>query len=104
MPKPDTYATEFIPAWAVQCWSDDEFVYCAIPSKAGPPLIQKFALTEGGMTKAINTLRVQRRTLSKGRVHKQSSPPITRYEKPRPLNDRKRELVRAALRKAGIIG
>ena len=100
---PDTFTTEFLPAWAVTCWCDDQFVYVALPVKNAAPLIQKFPLTEGGMTKAINILRVQRQTLSKGRVHKVSSPPITRYGPLKPLADKDRAKVLAAMRKAGIL-
>lgn len=102
-PKPDSYLREFIPPWAVQCWTDDAFVYTAIPTKSGPPLIQRYALTEGGLTKAINILKVQRRTIAKGRVHKESAPPITKLASPRRLNTTQRDKVLAALRKSGIL-
>ena len=99
----DGFASEFIPAWAVTCWCDDDAVYTAIPTKAGPPLIQRYPLTEGGMTKAINILRVQRKAISKGRVHKESNPPITRFQKPKPLNDKDRAMALAILKKVGIL-
>lgn len=100
---PDTFATSFTPAWAVTCWCDDSFVYVALPVKNAAPYIQKFPLTEGGMTKAINILRVQRQHLSHGRPHKLSSTPIKRYGSLRPLSDTNRAKVLAAMKKAGII-
>jgi hypothetical protein len=100
---PDTFATDFTPAWAVTCWCDDEFVYVALPVKNAAPYIQKFPLTEGGMTKAINILRVQRKTLAHGKPHKVTQAPITRYGSLRPLSDTNRAKVLAAMKKAGIV-
>ena len=102
MKKPDTYAAEYVPSWAVTCWCDDAFVYVMIPALNGPPLIQKYPLNEGGMTKAINILKVQRRTISKGRVHKESAP-VIKHIRPRALSPKQEDKAKAILRKMGLI-
>lgn len=99
--RPD-YLAEFTPPWAVTCWCDDTFVYCMIPALNGPPLIQKFALNEGGLSKAINILKVQRRTISKGRVHKESAP-VIKHIRPRTLSAKQEDKAKAILRKMGLI-
>lgn len=45
------------PPWSVVCWVDDNFVYTEVPCVSGPPLIQKYPLTEGGLSRALNFLR-----------------------------------------------
>lgn len=100
---PDTFAQSFTPSWAVTCWCDDAHVYVMIPATNAPPLIQKYPLTEGGLSKAINILRVQRQALGHGRVHKPSSPPVKRDSDLKPLTDRDRGKVLAAMKKAGIV-
>lgn len=47
-----------IPPYAVTCWCDERNVYCALPMTAGGiPYIMKFALSEGGLTSALEVLR-----------------------------------------------
>ena len=45
------------PPWALTCWVDDNFIYSEVPCANGPPLIQKYPLTEGGLSHALNFLR-----------------------------------------------
>lgn len=104
MTKPDTFLTEFIPPHAVQCWTDDTFVYCAVPSVSGPPLIQKYMLSNEGMTKAINILKVQRRKLAKTRVVKEATPITrTKYAKPKPRTEVQESVAMGILRRRGLI-
>lgn len=104
IPTADTYLKDFCPAWAVVCWADDSFVYTLIPTKSGPPLIQKHSLTEGGMTKAISVLRVQKKVQGAGRVHKPSSPVVTtKLQKPSPLSEEGRQKTLSVLRRMGLV-
>lgn len=52
-----TYDHTARPAWAVTAWCDDRFIYIELPVKDGPPYIQKFSLTEGGLSKALHMMR-----------------------------------------------
>lgn len=45
------------PAWAVTCWVDDYNVYTEIACSSGPPFIQSYPLTEGGLSKALAFMR-----------------------------------------------
>lgn len=105
MTKPDTYATAYIPPHAITCWVDDSYVYTTVPCKSGPPLIQRYPLTEGGLSKALNFLRVQpRQKLGSTRPQPFVSPTIRRElgAKDR-FTDSQREKTRMVLRKMGII-
>lgn len=55
---PDSLASDFIPPEAVLCWCNDVSIFIAIPASnpAQPPLIQSYALTEGGLHKALKIL------------------------------------------------
>lgn len=98
-----TIAPSGHPAWAITCWVDDHAVYTEVPCKSGPPLIQKYSLSESGLAKALAFLRL---------MHKEARPAGSSYTigqqanitKPRtqsPAEARERALV--VLRKAGII-
>ena len=52
-----TAAKSARPPWSVVCWADDTAIYTEIPATSGPPLIQRYALTEGGLSKALEFLR-----------------------------------------------
>lgn len=58
-------APSFAPANAVKMWMDDHFIYIELPTSPGftslIPHILSFAITESGLSKALNILR-QRRT------------------------------------------
>lgn len=51
------------PAWAVTAWTDNNAVYIELPSKTGVPYIQKFALSDGGLSKALSLMRSLHRTI-----------------------------------------
>lgn len=51
------------PAWAVCAWSDNNAIYIEIPAKSGIPYISKFALSEGGLSKALSLMRSLHRTI-----------------------------------------
>lgn len=49
------------PAHAVIMWSDDNNIYVELPCKGdNPPFIQKFAYSDGGLSKALGFLKVQK--------------------------------------------
>lgn len=104
-PRPDTYASSYIPPSAVQCWVDDTHVYCCVPAVSGPPLIQAYALTEAGLSKALNILRKQRvwAKASAEPKPKPAEPKITRPRSKVVVDDATREAARAIMRKRGII-
>ena len=54
-----TQAPSAKPSWALTCWIDDTNIYIEIPSTEGNPYIQKFPITEGALSKALNFLRVR---------------------------------------------
>lgn len=58
-----TLARSAAPPNALRVWVDDRAVYTEIPGKApaGLPHVMSFALSEGGLSKALNILRVQHR-------------------------------------------
>ncbi len=60
-----TSASSARPPWAITCWADDHSIFTEVPAVSGPPLIQKYALTEGGLSKALDFLRA---------FHRQSQP------------------------------
>lgn len=50
--------TSPIPAYAVQMWRDDRHIYVALPmTNGGAPYITKYALSEGGLSAALEVLR-----------------------------------------------
>lgn len=49
------------PSHAVIMWSDDNWIYVALPVKDNVPYICKFAFTEGGLSKALYVLRNARK-------------------------------------------
>lgn len=59
--KPDTFLPKARPAWAQVMWMDDHGdIFVELPCKNAPPYIQKFSGTEGGLSKALETLRAAR--------------------------------------------
>lgn len=90
------------PAWALTMWADDSFIYTEIPAKSGPPLIQKYELCEGGLSKALAFMRdFHRKHQPKGGDYKITlQAKITR---PAPqATDASREKAREILRKLKI--
>lgn len=102
MKKADTFAQSYIPPHAITCWVDESFVYTALPTKSGPPFIQKYALTEGGLTKALTVLKVARRDLGRGHQTRETKIRIDRNSKDH-FTDPQREKARSILRKLGMI-
>jgi hypothetical protein len=47
------------PSWAVTAWVDDRYIYIEIPSTKGNPYVQKYPITEGALSKALNFLRTR---------------------------------------------
>ena len=103
--KPDTFASDYIPPHAVTCWVDETAVYCAIPALSGPPLINRYPLTEAGLSKALDVLRKSRDLAlrhGKAAPARKASPVVTKIEKVK-ADDATREQARAVLKKMGII-
>lgn len=47
---------DYRPPWAVIAWADEANVYIELPVKDGPPYIQRYPLTEGGLAKALKVM------------------------------------------------
>lgn len=45
------------PPWAVTVWADDNAIFLEIPCKDAPPYIQRYALSEAGLSKALYLMR-----------------------------------------------
>lgn len=99
-----TIASSGRPAWAIVCWADDNAVYTEVPCKNGPPLIQKYSLSESGLAKALAFLRAMHREAkpSGGTYTIGQQANITKRGAETPAEARERAL--AVLKKAGIIG
>lgn len=91
------------PPWAITCWVDDFAVFTEVPCKSGPPLIQKYSLSESGLSRALAFLRA---------MHLEARPNGGTYKigvqanitKPGPkVSEETREKARAVLKRAGII-
>jgi len=53
-----TLASSARPLWAITVWCDNTHIFTELPSvNGGAPYIQKYALTEGGLSKAISLMR-----------------------------------------------
>lgn len=52
-----TYDLSARPPWALVVWTDDNNVFTEVPCKDGPPLIQKYPLTDHGLGRALNFLK-----------------------------------------------
>lgn len=104
-PAPDTFSADYIPPHAITCWVDDTHVYTAIPALVGPPLIQRYALTEGGLSKALSILRVQRKeALRRGGIEPaRKGAPAVRKADPVKGTPEQREAALAILKKMGIL-
>ncbi len=50
------------PAWAVTMWSDDHDIFVELPmTGGGVPYIMRYPLTEGGLSRALEVLRIRKR-------------------------------------------
>jgi hypothetical protein len=95
----DTFSRTFAPPQAVVCWVDDAAVYCAVPARSGPPLIQRYPLSEAGLSKALNILRKQNREATRhGQRQPPAKPPMVKRAK-REVPKEVRAEVQALLRK-----
>lgn len=96
-----TAAPSFRPPYAVIAWADDVAVYVELPRKP-IPYIMKFPLTEAGLSKALNVMRVRhRQEPTRYGNYKLPEPAVTR---PTPkFSDATRETARAILKKQGLI-
>ncbi len=105
------YSSTGRPAWAITAWVDDSYVYTELPVKDGPPLIQKYAFSEAGLSKALGLMRDLHRKLSDPTVgkpqlaqHPMVKQGKTLYRgKPIEVSADQRQLVHEMLKKAGII-
>jgi hypothetical protein len=98
--------TTFKPPWALTCWVDDRFVYVELAGAI--PYIERFALCEAGLSKALNILRSRRREYAgppektPPAVHKPATRFVHRGRATRDaFNDDQRDRARAVLKAMG---
>lgn len=98
-----TSSTTGRPPWAVTIWCDTQFLYTEIAGSPGkPPYIEKHALTEGALSKAIHFMRA---------LHEKHCPDKSNYVVPAwPINrngptmsEDTREKTRAVLRRLRLV-
>lgn len=98
------------PPWARRMWYDAEAIYLEMPVVGHPPIIMKYPATEGGLTKALNMMKV---TYDKAGPHRERNGWKTDHEiikreregqlpKPR-VSKESRNLARDILKKLGMI-
>lgn len=101
-----TLAPSAAPPNAHLCWVDDVNVYIEIKSKSAP-YIAKFALSEGGLSKALNMLRESHKAFKvNGGTYKIPEPDVTKIVrgKAQPkVSEDQRESARNVLKKMKII-
>ena len=98
---PDSLASEYIPPEAVLAWCNDTHIFIAIPASKPnvPPLIQSYAKTEGGLTKALTILHKEARLPAGTRQKLTGARTVLRDPK---VSDAQRAAARAVLRKMGF--
>ena len=92
------------PPHALLCWIDDVNIYIEIPSTVGNPYVQKFPIVEGGLSKALNFLRVRYECLPTSEKN-QFKPPEVKYRGQNKIvqtNEQRAETL-ALLRKLGLV-
>lgn len=93
------------PPWSVVCWTDSQYLYTEIAGSPGkPPYIEKHALTEGALSKALSFMRS---------LHEKHCPdrtnytipawPITKALKGVVVSEDTREKTRAVLRRLRLV-
>lgn len=100
-----TLALPAAPPHALLCWLDDRFVYVSLPTVSGQPFVEKFALCDAGLGKALNLLRLRYDELPTAQKNYTIPPvPITlRNGKPPVQTEDQRTQALAVLRKMGIV-
>lgn len=106
-----TFAKTGYPKWARRMWYDAGNIYLEMPVVGKPPIIMKFIGTEGGLSKALDFMRVQ---YDKAGPHRDKNgwkldhevikrERAGQKEAPRPTEAR-RSFARDILKKLGMIG
>ena len=102
------------PAYAVTAWVDDTAVYIQLRCDTGPPYVQRYAMTEGGLGKALALMRAlfnraRPQTLPTYRIHPKiearriaKGQRRSRREGPKATPE-SLDAVRLVLKKAGVI-
>ena len=50
-------AKTFRPPWAVTAWIEKSSIFIELPCTEGPPYIQQYSMTEGGLSSALTAMR-----------------------------------------------
>ena len=98
-----TPAPTFHPPYAVICWCDDNWIYVEVPCKEGPPLITKWELTDGGLSRALKLMRdsrIKHVQITGTHSFLQAEPKV--YRKPGSFSEAQRKGAAELLRKLGV--
>ncbi len=103
MSMSDTYATTAAPIYARKVWADDNSIFVEIPAVSGPPFIQKFSKTEGGLSKALALISIaHKKDKPTGGTYKFPTHPLTKRGK-NDFSPEQRARARDILRKLKIV-
>lgn len=93
------------PAWAITVWCDSQFMYTEIAGSPGkPPYIEKHALTEGALSKALHFMRSLHEKHCPDRTNYVVPPwPVTRALRGQSVSEDTREKTRAVLRRLRLV-
>jgi hypothetical protein len=98
-----TFDPNGIPVYALTCWSDDNFVYVALPVVDGPHYIQKFSITDAGFQKALGVLRDNHRKAAPKVIGTTiAEHPKLRRMAPSQVTEEQKANAREVLRRLGI--
>lgn len=100
-----TASTTGRPPWAVTVWCDSQYLYTEIAGSPGkPPYIEKHALTEGALSKALHFMRSLHEKHCPSLTNYVVPPwPVTRALKGQTVSEDTREKTRAVLRRLRLV-
>lgn len=100
-----TSSTTGRPPWAICCWVDSQHLYTEIPGAPGkPPYIEKHALTEGALSKAITFMRSLHEKHCPDRANYVVPPwPVSKALAGQRVSEDTREKTRAVLRRLRLV-
>lgn len=89
-----------VPSWSRSIWCDSTHIYLAIPSTTGEPYIAAYTLSENGLSKALEIIRM---AYDAQPVKQEYIPPVHSLTKVNGYTPKQRLDALDVLRKAGLI-
>lgn len=107
-----TFEESGAPPWSRRVWADGSFIYLEIPSRSGPPLIQKYEKCDGGLAKALDLICLAFKQIPQAplKFQPKGGAPVTKVPEgarsqvklSKEFTDQQRAKAAAILRKMGI--